>query len=184
MQRLVQGQDSALNDLMDRYRDRLFNFLQRELQNPAEAADLAEETFVRIYTHRGRYDARHKFSTWLYAIATNLVRDRYRWRTRHPEVSIDAHAGETGADWVSHLPDSNPGPAEDLDRTERAEAVREAIAKLPEELRTPLVLSQYEALPHAEIAEILGCSSKAVEMRIYRARQQLREALAGLLQPG
>jgi RNA polymerase sigma-70 factor (ECF subfamily) len=183
MHRLAHGHDSALNDIMERYRDRLFNFLLRELQNPAEAVDLAEETFVRVYTHRSRYDPRHKFSTWLYAIATNLVRDKYRWRSRHPEVSIEAYAGETGDGWVSNLPDSNPGPGESLDRAERAEAVRDAIAKLPEELRTPLVLSQYEGLPHAEIAEILGCSSKAVEMRVYRARQQLRDALAGLLQP-
>src|SRR5689334_23453104 len=83
MQRLAAGKDSALNELMARYSQRLFHFLVRELQNESEAADLAEETFVRVYQSRQRFDPSRKFSTWLYAIALNLVRDRLRWRARH-----------------------------------------------------------------------------------------------------
>lgn len=181
MRRLAAGHDAALGDLMDRYSERLFHFLVRALQNEAEAADLAEETFVRIYQNRHRFDATQRFSTWLYAIASNLVRDKYRWRTRHPEVSVHAAEESTGADWLDHLPDSRPSPGENLEKSERAEAVRRAVAKLPEDLRTPLILAEYEGRSHAEIAQIVGGSTKAVEMRIYRARQQLRSSLAGLL---
>jgi len=181
MARLAGGEDRALNDLMDRYGDRLFQFLVRELQNESEAGDLAEETFVRIYQNRTRFDPRHKFTTWLYAIATNLVRDRYRWRLRHPEISADAQTDKSGADWLAQLSDPAPGPGENLEKAERAQVVRLAIAGLPEELRTPLLLAEYEGLSQAEIGEVLGCSAKAVEMRVYRARQQFRTQLAGVL---
>ena len=79
------------------------------------------------------------------------------------------------------LASGNPGPEENLSTLERATAVRKAVAKLPEELRTPLLLVEYEELPQKEIAAILDCTPKTVEMRLYRARQKLRESLARLL---
>ena len=110
------------------------------------------------------------------------MRDRFRWRSRHPEVSIDASPDGGASDGLGQLPDSCLTPDAGLERTERAEVVRRAIAELPEDLRTALLLSEYEELSHAEIAQILGCSVKAVEMRLYRARQQLRASLSNLLQ--
>ena len=74
-----------------------------------------------------------------------------------------------------------PGPTEQMEAAERAEMVRLAVAQLPEELREPLILAEYEELSHLEIGQILGCSAKAVEMRVYRARQQLRGLLVKLL---
>src|SRR2546425_797747 len=73
--RLVAGHEPALNHLMERHGQRLFQYLFRLLQNEAEAADLAEETFVRVYQNRTRFRVNKKFSTWLYSIATNLARD-------------------------------------------------------------------------------------------------------------
>ena len=181
MARLVAGHDAALNDLMGRHAERLFHYLVRCLQNEDDAADLAQETFVRVYQNRARFDANHKFSTWLYAIATNLVKGRYRYRTRHPQVSLDAENDATGQSFRESVPEGNPTPSESLQGAERAEAVRQAVGQLPEELRTPLILSEYEELSHAEIGEILKCTAKAVETRIYRARQQLRTRLAKLL---
>jgi len=96
-------------------------------------------------------------------------------------VSLDAEQQETGSKFREILPDLKPGPVESLDSAERADAVREAVAALPEEMRTPLVLFTYEEKSHAEIAEILNCSPKAVEMRLYHARNQLRDRLQGLL---
>lgn len=78
MARLVAGHDAALNDLMERHAEKLFHYLVRSLQSEEDAADLAQETFVRVYQNRARFDASHKFSTWLYVIATNLVKSRYR----------------------------------------------------------------------------------------------------------
>ncbi|MBI3875553.1 MAG: sigma-70 family RNA polymerase sigma factor [Verrucomicrobia bacterium] len=182
MARLTAGHDAALNDLMARHAARLFRFLVRSLQDEEDAADLAQETFVKVYQNRAKFDARRKFSTWLYAIAANLVRDRFRWRSRHPRVSLDAENDKTGNKFQEALPENRPSPSDCALADERAEAVRRAIAELPEELRLPLILAEYEEHSHAEIGEIFGYSAKAVEMRLYRARQQLRASLGALLE--
>ena len=182
MLRLAAGHNAGLNDLMERHAPRLLNYLARTLQDENDAADLTQETFVRVFQKRTKFDSRMKFSTWLYAIATNLVKDRYRHRTRHPQVSLEAQNEATGVDFRESLPEQQPTPSESLQGVERAEAVRKAVEQLPEELRTPLILSEYEELSHAEIGEILNCTPKAVETRMYRARQQLRTSLAKLLE--
>ena len=182
MARLATGHDAALNNLMERHSERLFHYLIRCLQNEEDAADLAQETFVRVYQNRAKFDAKQKFSTWLYAIATNLVKDRYRYRTRHPQVSLDAENEATGESFRESVPEQNPTPSEIVQGAEQAEAVRQAVAQLPEELRVPLILAEYEKHSHAEIGVILDCSAKAVETRIYRARKQLRGNLHWLLE--
>jgi RNA polymerase sigma-70 factor, ECF subfamily len=181
MERLVAGHDAALDSLMGRHRERLFHYLIRQIQNESEAADIAEETFVRVYQHRAKFDLKQKFTTWMYTIATNLVRDRLKWRARHPQRSLHETSGDSEREFGDSLPDSKPSPDADLLTSERGEAVRRAIAALPPELREPLVLATYEGLSQAEIGEILRCTPKAVETRIYRARQQLRHALADLV---
>jgi len=182
MARLAAGQEQALNHLMERHAERLFHYLVRALQNEEDAADLAQETFTRVYQNRAKFDPRQKFSTWLYAIASNLVRDRYRWRKRHPQVSLDAANEATGTVLGDSLPDPAPSACDSAQGCERAEAVRRAVAALPDLLRVPLILSEYEEKSHAEIGRILQCSAKAVEVRVYRARQQLRASLSQLLE--
>lgn len=181
MRKLRAGHDAALNDLMGRHSARLFGYLMRSLRNEDDAADAAQETFVRVYQNRMRFDERQRFSTWLYAIASNLVKDRFRWRTRHPQVSMDAEAGEGEKSIRDNLTDEKPVPSEAAQNSERAEKIRRVVGSLPEELRTPLILSEYEGKAQAEIAYILGCSVKTVETRIYRARQKLRKDLSDLL---
>ena len=110
------------------------------------------------------------------------MRDRFRWRTRHPQVSLDAENEATGNDFHDGLSGHEPSPSESLQAEERAEAVRRAVGALPAELRLPLILAEYEGRSQAEIGEILGCTAKAVENRIYRARQQLRVSLGKLLE--
>jgi RNA polymerase sigma factor (sigma-70 family) len=182
MSRLSAGHDAALNSLMERHAGKLFNYLVRCLQNEDDAADAAQETFVKVFQHRTRFDPEQKFSTWLYAIAANLVKDRYRWRSRHPQVSLDAESNATGDTFRDSLPGDGPLPHERVQAEERSETVRRAVAALPEELRQPLILAEYEERSHAEIGSILGCSAKAVETRIYRARHQLRVSLGSLLE--
>ena len=181
MARLNAGHDSALNALMDRHSERLFHYLVRQLNNETDAADLAQETFVRIYHNRARFDPRQKFTTWLYAIATNLVRDRFRWHQRHPQVSLDAERQDAGS-LLDTLPDPTAPASEQLAAEERAGEVRAAVESLPEELRTPLILFEYEEMSHAEIGAVMSCTAKAVETRLYRARNHLRKRLAGMLQ--
>ena len=172
MAALTSGNDPALNALMRRWSPRLSAYLHRCCPDPATAADLLQETFVRVYQQRRNYDAARSFSTWIYTIATNLVRNHVRWQKRHPITLLD-HASLS----LASPPADQRDPAETLESQERATAVRAAIQQLPEDLREPLVLSTYEHLPHAQIATILGLSEKAVEMRLYRARQTLRENL-------
>ena len=181
MSRLAAGHEAALNSLMERHAGKLFNYLVRCLQNEDDAADAAQETFVKVYQSRARFDLDQRFSTWLYTIAANLVKDRYRWRSRHPQVSLDSESDTTGDSFRESLPGNDPLPHERAEADERSEVIRQAVAALPEELRQPLILSEYEERSHAEIGGILGCSAKAVETRIYRARQPLRVSLAGLL---
>lgn len=178
MQRLVAGHDAALNELMERHGARLFHYLIRQVQSEEDAADLAQETFVRVYRHRERFDPRHKFTTWLYTIATNAARDRLKWRSRHPELSLQSPAGESGNELGASLPDPRRSPDSELVADERAAAVRQAITDLPEELREALILSEYENLSAAEAGAVLGCTAKAVESRLYRARKELRASLS------
>ncbi len=179
MQRLANGADDGLDCLMQRYSKRLFHYLLRMVQDESAAGDLAEEAFVRVYQNRLKFKKGGKFTTWLYAIATNLARDHIRPRSRHPHVSLDAHSNSDDheADFHDRMPDEQPNPAERLASSEKAQQVRQAIADLPEDLRTPIILSVYEEKSHIEIAEIVGCSAKAVEMRIYHARTKLRDQL-------
>jgi len=123
-----------------------------------------------------------KFSTRLYAIAAKLVGDRYRHRTRHPQVSLDTENETTSEDFRESVPEQKPTPSETLQSVEQTDTVRKAVGQLPEELRTPLTLSEYQEFSHAEIGEVLGCSAKAVESRIYRARKQLRASLDWMLE--
>jgi RNA polymerase sigma-70 factor, ECF subfamily len=177
MERLVRGHDAALSELMERHAEPLFHFLLRSLGNEEDSNDLAQETFVRIYRNSARFDPGQKFTTWMYAIASNLIRDRFRWRSRHPATSLENENCETTGGLQATLPAPGAAPDEDLQAGECAEAVRKAVGSLPEDLREPLVLAVYQELPQAEIAEILKCSAKAVETRIYRARKLLRAAL-------
>jgi len=182
MLRLASGHDAALNELIERHSPKLFNYLVRSLQNEADAADLAQETFARVYHNRSKFDAELKFSTWLYSIASNLVRTKFRHLSRHPELSLEAANPQSDTEFRETIPAEQPTPSEALQNSESSDAVRRAIADLPEELRTPLILSEYEELSHSEIGNILNCSPKAVETRLYRARKQLREALTKWLQ--
>lgn len=174
MIRLASGHDAALNDLMERHGGKMMNYLIRCVQNEDAAADLAQETFVRVYQNRGKFDSRRKFSSWLYTIASNQVRDHFRHKARHPEMTMEDDLGEKAGS-------KERSPSEEIQAQERAEAVQAAVAALPDELRVPLILAEYEERSQAEIGEILGCTAKAVETRIYRAKHQLRESLNKLL---
>jgi RNA polymerase sigma-70 factor (ECF subfamily) len=181
MERLAAGHDAALSDLMDRHATPLFHFLCRMLGNEDDANDLAQETFVRVFRARVSFRTNEKFSTWLYTIAANLARNQFRWRSRHPNVSLEAETPETGQTLDSMIPAGGPAPHEQALATERAAAVRAAVGKLPEDLREAIVLCEWEERSVAEAAVILETTPKAVESRLYRARQILRERLKSWL---
>jgi RNA polymerase sigma-70 factor (ECF subfamily) len=174
MERLAAGEDLALNGIMERWKNRLVAYLYRFTGNEATALDLAQETFVRLYQGRLKFRPGSSFPGWIFGIAANLARNHLRWRQRHPTLPMEE--AEEGAS-VSEV-----DPSLSAEASEREKAVREAVSALPPDLREALVLAEYEHLSHAEIAEIAGCSVKAVERRVSRAREILRKGLSRYLQ--
>jgi len=173
MTELQSGREAALGELMHRWQTPLRAFLFRLVGNTAEADDLAQEVFVRAYFKRHTYRTGARFSSWVFAIAANLAKNRLRWWKRRPTLSLNAWLDEGG-----EAEDTATAPAAQAEhelRAEQAVAVQTAIANLPLDQRTALVLFEYENKSMTEIAAITTCSAKSVENRLYRARQQLRK---------
>lgn len=177
MARLAGGDDLSLNALMLRWREKVAAFLYHMTGHPDVAGDLAHETFVKLYQARHRYRPTAKFSTYLFGIAANLARNHARWKARHPAVSLD---GEEGAGFLAHAVDKGQSPEEAAVSAERLWAVHSAMQALPADLREAMTLFVHEDMGYAEIAAVAGCTEKAAETRIYRARQLLKESLKGL----
>lgn len=181
MAELAAGNDLALNQIMRRWQRPVRAFLLRYLANDADLDDLVQETFVRVFKHRARYEPKSRFSTWLFTIAVNLSRNHAEKMGRRAAEPLDAPRADDSAQAPAapreHAsPDT--GPAEQALARERAEAVRAAIQELPADLRSAVILFEYQELSHAEIAEIAGTTPKAIETRLYRARGALRDKLA------
>ncbi len=174
------GDESAFDGLMARYSEPVFHFIYRHVFNEADARELTQEVFVRLFFNVAKFKPEAKFSTWLYQIALNLCRDHAKSRrTRQTAVT----------DSLSTCEDDDERPARDFaveTRTPSDEAaMREKMAALeagmealPPDLRTALVLTALEQRSHQECAELLKTTPKAVETRVYRARKQLHEWLA------
>lgn len=180
MERLQQGDDLALNALMDRWQTPLLHFILRYVGQESEAIDLAQETFVRVYQHRHKYRTGGKFSTWLFTIASNLSCNFVRWQKRHPNIPLES-GEEEGLTLKERLAGPESTPSEQSVINERAAIIKREIQALPHDLRTAILLFEYESMSYAEIAVVLGCTPKAVETRLYRAREILRKALSKLL---
>jgi RNA polymerase sigma-70 factor, ECF subfamily len=180
MVRLIAGDDLALNELMERWQKPLHSFILRYVGNYADSIELAQETFVRVYHHRSRFNFKSKFSTWLLTIATNLCKHHARWRKRHPTLSLDDTAGsdEMFDEYLSIAAEEIPSAL--ASRSELGKLVKEEIEKLPHDLKTAILLFAYDDLSHAEIGVILGCTPKAVETRLYRVRKLLAKRLAAI----
>lgn len=180
MLRLKGGDDQALNALMARWQQPLVAFIYRFVNDHADALDLAQEAFVRVYETRSRYTERAKFSAWLFAIAANLCKNYVRWRERHPVVPLGVPDRDERASTGGLSTPAEATPSAALERSESARLVQEAIAKLPHDLKTVVLLFEYHDLPYEDIAAALGCTPKAVETRLHRARKLLRRQLATL----
>lgn len=176
MVRLAGDDDLALNTLMDRWASRVTSFLYKMTGQRDTAVDLAQETFVKLYGARKRYKSDGTFSTYLFTIAANLARNHARWRARHPTVSLDA-TNDEGLPMVTETADPHETPGEAVETSEKFRAVHAALLELPHDLREAMTLFVYEGMSYADIASLTRCSAKAVETRIYRARQILKAQL-------
>ncbi len=176
MVRLADGEDRALNLLMERWGQRVTSFLFKMTGQREAAVDLAQETFVKLYQARAKYRPSGTFSTYLFTIAANLARNHARWKSRHPTISLDA-TGEDGVSVMSETVDPRNTPDKAADVSENYRAVHKALLALPHDLREAMTLFVYEGMGYADIATLTRCSAKAVETRIYRARQILKDQL-------
>lgn len=180
MEALQNGDDHALATLMHRWELGVKAFLLRLGVPSADVEDVAQEAFVRLYEKRARYRAGAAFKPWLLTLAGNLGRNRLRWRFRRREDSIEAMdaAQPGGFDPV----DTSARPASVLaEKANLVRDVRNAVNTLPDNLRQAIVCVELEDLSYVEASQVMGCTPKAVETRLYRARELLRTACKTLL---
>lgn len=176
---LQQGDDASLAPLMRRWELPVKAFVARLGVPFADVEDVAQESFVRLYENRARYRAGAAFKPWMLTIAGNLARNRLRWRARHPADSWDELVAGTGREPGAV---SGQAPESAADAAALAADVRKAVAALPEPLREAVVCVELEDMSYADAARVMDCSAKAVETRLYRARQLLRTSCRALLE--
>jgi RNA polymerase sigma-70 factor (ECF subfamily) len=176
---IAQGDEDAFQEIVDRYRNQIVNFVYRMLNDYDKAVDLSQETFLRIYTSAPKYQATYSFSTYIYRIASNLAISELRQRKRRQWISIFTPFGnrDDDNDREMVLPDERPLQDELMIDSERRKAVAIAIQSLPEKYRLTLVLRDVEGLSYERITEITGLSEGTVKSRINRARNLLRDKL-------
>lgn len=184
MARLVDGDDRALDSLMQRHAKRLFAHLERIVKNRADAAELVQEAFIRVFQHRLDYNFESRFTTWLYVIGSRLAINLLRWRARHPEFNPSPEDASMCFDGESEaLVDPAPMPCKQAESDEWTYALELALARMPPQLREPLLLVALDSCSQAEVATKLHCTLKAVETRLYHGRKRLRAELERALNP-
>ena len=185
MLRVKQGDMGAFEDLVEKYKQPVINLVYRNLQDAAEAEDLAQNVFVQVFKSAHRYRVSAKFSTWLYTIARNLCLNEIRRRARHPADSLDLeHSGPDDQPPRQYEDRKGFSAPDNVLRGELIGKVDEAISELPENQRTALLLCREEELSYEEIAQVLGCSLSATKSLIHRGRETLKEKLKPYLKSG
>jgi RNA polymerase sigma-70 factor (ECF subfamily) len=169
-----QQDDDAFRELFRRYNRRLYRYVWGMLKSAADAEDVIQETFVRLFKHAHKFDTQRRFSTWFYTIAANQCRNRLRKRGRHQALSLDTESAPDPPDTDS------PGPLEVYELQDVRAQVDAAIEELPPLYREALHLRYLEGLSYKEFAQVVDASVSAVETRIFRGKEMLRDELSHL----
>ncbi|MBE0317771.1 MULTISPECIES: RNA polymerase sigma factor SigW [Bacillaceae] len=176
IKQVIKGDQNAFGDIIDIYKDKVFQICYRMLGNRHEAEDISQEAFLRAYVNINRFNMDLKFSTWLYRIATNLCIDRIR--KKKPDYYLDAEVpGTDGLNMYSQISSDSRLPEEDVESLELQASIQREISKLPEKYRSVIVLKYIEELSLNEISEILELPLGTVKTRIHRGREALRKQL-------
>ncbi|MGQ0560794.1 MAG: sigma-70 family RNA polymerase sigma factor [Gemmatimonadota bacterium] len=180
--RFLAGEKRAFDELVDRYSTRLLNFVHRTIGDRERAADLVQETFIRVYRHLHRFDQSKKFSTRAYTIAGNLAKNELRNRSRNPLVLFQTIKKNWEAD---HRPlewEDNTYRPDDLYRKRHLkETIDRAVEQLPEHHRIVFVLREMEGKTYEEISQITGVNLGTVKSRLNRARNNFAQVIAPML---
>jgi RNA polymerase sigma factor (sigma-70 family) len=167
--RVGNGDRTAARAIMARHLPKILNLGRRMLGDQAEAEDVAQDVFVRVWTHASRWQpGQAKFETWLHRVAMNLCYDRLR---RRPTSALDD---------VPEMADDAPTPAAKLFETQLAKSVNEALLQLPDRQREAVVLCHYQGLTNIDAAAIMGVSVEAMESLLARGRRALKKMLKPL----
>jgi len=168
MAALAAGDRGAFEKIYARHKTMTFNYFLRTTGSRDVAEDLFQELFLRVFRAGSRYEPHQPFRVWLFTLARNLLRDRWRQLKRAPEWD----------DSDAELPDPGSGPETLVGRQQEADRLRRALLQLPPALREVLVLSRYHGLSFAEIAQIVSCTAGAARVRAFRAMERLRQTLS------
>jgi RNA polymerase sigma-70 factor, ECF subfamily len=179
MLRVRADDQAAFGELVERYQHRLVGIMGHIVGHATEAEDLAQEVFLRVYRTRHKYTPKAKFSTWLFTIANNLALNSIRDKRRRAAVSLDVQDSsfQGSRPGEPRTPDKSVPPTQRLQQEELAAVVRRALDDLNERQRVAVVLNKFEDMNYAEIAEVMGLTTKGVKSLLSRARAKLREAL-------
>jgi RNA polymerase sigma-70 factor (ECF subfamily) len=169
------GDREAFTRLFNRHRAPVMTFIYHYVRSVERAEDLFQETFIRLWKHRRRYDGARPFRPWLYSIAANLCRDEARRMRYRRTLSLDAV--KEGRKPSAGIPSPLPSPAERAEEEEAAGNLRAALRSLPRESSVAIVLHQFHGLKYREIAEVLDVPIGTVKSRIHSAVEQLRKIL-------
>jgi RNA polymerase sigma-70 factor (ECF subfamily) len=173
-----QGDTSAFNDLITRYRQRCFAMIYQMVRNEEDAWDLAQDGFVKAWKSLGSFRGQSAFFTWLYRIMTNVALDWLRRKHVRGEAEFDDSIGlqriEPGA---ATAPKPIPQPAERMAGAELRVRIEQALEKLSPEHRAVIVLREFDGLDYQEIADALGASMGTVMSRLFYARKKMQTLL-------
>lgn len=186
MLRVKDGDEGAFAQLVSNYQSRLVSIFYNMLGNRETAEDLAQECFLRIYQARHGYEPTAKFATWLYRIANNLASNTRRSFGRRKEVSLSAQDSKMmdATPREQSVPEKSAlMPTRQIDTRETREVVREALEDLNDRQRMAVLLHKFEEMSYADISEAMELTPTAVKSLLSRARDNLRETLAGYVQP-
>ena len=178
---LVQkGHRRAFDEIVTRYKGRLYSFTLRMVKDPGLAEEMTQETLIRIYLHADKYREIARFSTWVFTIATNLVRNRMRQQSRAPRL-LSLNPAPDEDEMPVDPPDPHADPSQAVEREELGRLINQATAKIPEKYRVPFLLREVEQLSYEEIQQVTGLKMGTVRSRINRARNRFRQNIKPLL---
>jgi len=176
MRRVREDDEQAFRELVELTEDRVYGTIAKMLGGTEGAEDLAQRVYLRIWQARGRYQPTAKFSTWMFSILRRLVFNERRGRARRGAVFHEPAEEEPWREAAGGV-----SPSAQTSAGELARAIEEALAGLPEEQRTAMVLRRYDEMPYEDIAAVLGTTVPAVKSLLFRARETLRTKLAAWL---
>ncbi|MBQ4575555.1 MAG: sigma-70 family RNA polymerase sigma factor [Clostridia bacterium] len=179
IKRAVSGDKEAFGELVRAYESMVYNTAMQALRNAEDAYDVSQEVFIKAWRSLGSFRGESKFSTWIYRITCNQIKDYIRAKSRHAAISLSEYDSEEDTEKETDIPDTDRSvmPEEVYLRDELRDTVREAIASMSEDHRQIIVLRDIEGYSYEEIAEMLGLGIGTVKSRINRARNAVKEFL-------